>query len=293
VLAVAVLIMLGGQVSAILSNVGSAAGGGSTTGDSATGEAPPEAPAATDSDGHIADLAAAPPELLIIRTGSLELEVTDLAAAVTDARRHVAAAGGYVSASDETAAGEEARASAVYRIPADRWDAAVAAIRGVALAVRHAAVQTEAVTAEVVDLGARIANLRASEAALQAIMVEATTIPNVLEVQEELTAVRGEIERLVAQKETLEERAAFGTLTVAFRLPVPPAVEVVQRDWDPASDVDASVGTLVRIFQRGVSFAIWFGIVALPVLLAFAIGGLVAWGAGRLVLRLRARTEAG
>lgn len=283
VLAVAVLLMLGGQVSTVLSNVGSAVGGGPASGDAATGEAPPEAPAATGSDGHIADAAAAPPELLIIRTGSLELEVTDLPAAVAAARRHVAAAGGYVSASDESAAGEAARASIVYRIPADRWDAAVAAIRGVADEVRHAAVQTEAVTAQVVDLGARIANLRASEAALQSIMLQATTIPSVLDVQEELTAVRGEIERLVAQKESLEERAAYGTLTVEFHLPATPVVEEVQRGWDPAADVDRASGSLIGLGQFLASIGIWVGIVGLPIVLAGLLGAAIAWRLFRLV----------
>jgi hypothetical protein len=280
-----VLTFLGGLVSPILSSVGNSLPsgnfGGSTEGPA--GEvADPDRPAATDSDGHIADAAAAPPELLIIRTGSLELEVTDLPAAVAEARRHVAAAGGYVSASDESAAGEEARASVVYRIPADRWDAAVAAIRGVAEEVRHAAVQTEAVSAQVIDLGARIANLRASEAALQAIMVQATTIPSVLEVQEELTAIRGEIERLVAQKESLEERAAFGTLTVEFRLPATPAIEEVQRGWDPASDVDRAAGSLIGLGQALASIGIWVGIVCLPILLAFLLIAAVAWRVFRL-----------
>ncbi|HET9457061.1 MAG TPA: DUF4349 domain-containing protein, partial [Candidatus Limnocylindrales bacterium] len=167
--------------------------------------------------------------------------------------------------------------------PADRWDAAVAAIRGVADEVRHAAVQTEAVTAEVVDLGARIANLRASEAALQSIMVQATTIPSVLEVQEELTAVRGEIERLVAQKESLEERAAYGTLTVEFRLPATPVVEEVRRGWDPAADVDQATGSLIGLGQTLATIGIWVGIVGLPILLAFALSAAVAWRLFRLV----------
>ena len=55
---------------------------------------------------------------------------------------------------------------------------------------RHLQVQTQAVTGQVVDLGARITNLRATEAALQAIMIQATKIPDVLEVQGKLTEVR-------------------------------------------------------------------------------------------------------
>ena len=163
------------------------------------------------------------------------------------------AVGGYVSASDETAADERASASAVYRIPADRWDEALEGIRGLASEVRGQQVETEAVTAQVVDLGARITNLRASEAALQAIMSQATKIADVLAVQAELTTVRGEIERLVAEKALLEERAAYGTLTVVFSLPLTPATEEVRRGWDPATDADRATGTLIGVGQAAVS----------------------------------------
>jgi hypothetical protein len=286
VMLVAVLVLLGGQTSTILSAVGAsipsgdggASGGGSTRvpgGDGSGGDA-------TEPGGdEIADAAAAPPELLIIRTGSLELEVGDLPAAVDEARRQVAAAGGYIDSSEESAAGGEAGASVVYRVPADHWDATVAAIRGVATEVRHATVHTEAVTEQVVDLGARIANLRTTEAALQEIMNQATKIPEVLEVQAELTGVRGEIEQLDAHKENLENRAAYGSLAVTFRLPATPVTQEVQQGWDPATDVDRATGLLIGLGQTLTTAGIWLAIVGLPMFVAIV----VVWRAVRLVSR--------
>ena len=249
---------------------------------------------AVDEGKQIADAAgaAAPPELLIIRTGQLEIEVTDLATAVATARTRVLAVGGYVSASDETAADGQANASAVYRVPADRWDEALDGIRGLASQVRAQQVETEAVTAQVVDLGARITNLRASEAALQGIMGQATKISDVLAVQTELTTVRGEIERLVAEKTLLEERAAYGTLTVVFSLPATPAIEEVRRGWDPATDADRATGTLISLGQAAASGAIWLGIVGLPLAIVGMILVFLAWRIGRLVTR-RAAAETG
>jgi hypothetical protein len=75
-------------------------------------------------------------ELLIIRTGELTIEVGDLDAAVAQARARVVAAGGFVSGSDRTAEGETAAASASFRIPADRWDDALAAVQALATATR-------------------------------------------------------------------------------------------------------------------------------------------------------------
>lgn len=269
------LFVFGGQTSQILSTVGNSVGT-----DTGADEDP-----AVDEGKEVADAGAAPPELLIIRTGKLEIEVGDLGIAVAKARTRVLAVGGYISASDESSSGDGATATAVYRVPADRWDEALEGIRGLAARVRQLQVETEAVTSQVVDLGARIANLRASEAALQKIMAQATKISDVLAVQGELTKVREEIERLVAEKALLEERAAFGTLTVTFNLPLTPAVEEVRRGWDPATDADRATGTLIGIGQTAASIAIWLGIVGLPLAIVGLIAVAIAWRLGRFVTR--------
>jgi hypothetical protein len=94
------LVFSGGQTSSILSNVGSAIGA-PEEGESAADPVP-----ADDGGGQVADAdAARPPDLLIIRTGKLELEVGDLGAAVAGARTRVLAVGGYVSSSDESSSG--------------------------------------------------------------------------------------------------------------------------------------------------------------------------------------------
>jgi Domain of unknown function (DUF4349) len=162
-------------------------------------------------------------------------------------------------------------------------------VRGVAGETRHLQVQTQAVTGQVVDLGARITNLRATEAALQAIMNQATKIPDVLEVQGKLTDVRGEIERLSAEKAHLEEQSAFGTLTVTFVLPAPPAVEEVKAGWDPAADADAAAGTLIKLGQRATSFGIWVAIVGLPLAFVLLAGIALLLVARRVIGRSQAR----
>jgi hypothetical protein len=269
----------GGQTSTILSTVGAAipdkpgnvGSGVDTTDDQGSGAG------ASNGGPAVADAAGGPPTLLIVRTGTLELEVTSLAPTVASAGNIVTAAGGYVSGSDESAAADDASASVVYRIPATAWDRTLAGIRGLASVVRHQQVTTEEVTGQVVDLGAHIANLRATEAALQAIMARATRISDVLDVQKQLTETRGEIERLVADKTQLEGRAAYGSLTVTFNLPAPAAVTTAAKGWDPATDVDRATGKLIAIGQSATSLGIFLAIVGLPLLIGGAAIVLVAW----------------
>ncbi len=218
---------------------------------------------------------------LIVRTGQLNLEVKVLDDALAAADQAVTAAGGYVSASQRQGDDENAGAMVTYRIPVERWDATLAALRKVGVKVLSEQTGSEEVTSQVVDLGARLTNLRATESALQAIMVKATRIPDILEVQSQLTGIRGEIEQLTAQKQSLEESAAMATLTVGFSLPPTVAVTQVQEGWDPAREVDQAAATLVGLGQGVANAAIWFAIVLLP--LALVLGILV--GAAWLVAR--------
>ena len=142
--------------------------------------------------------------------------------------------------------------------------------------------QTQAVevTTAVVDLDARIENLRVTERSLQAIMAQATKIPDILEVQSQLTTVRGEIEQLTAERDHLHDQASYGTLTVGWSMPVV-AVTTVQGAWDPAAIVDEALAQLVQLGQSVLTAGIWLAIVGLPLLLV----GLVIFGLVLLVAR--------
>jgi hypothetical protein len=223
---------------------------------------------------------------LIVRTGQLTLEVAVLDDAVAAAEKAVVAAGGYVAASQRQGDGESASATVTFRVPADRWEATLAALRAVGTKVLAEQTASEEVTSQVVDLGARIVNLRATETALQAIMAKATKIPDILEVQAQLTTVRQEIEQLTAQKLSLEKQAALATLTVGFSLPPVVAVTQVQEGWDPASEVDRAAATLVGLAQGVAGALIWATIVLLPLALVLGVAIGIAWLVAR---RLRPR----
>jgi hypothetical protein len=284
VLGLAALAMLGSQVSGILSTVGASVGGpygpGPVVQDDA-GEEPGngEGSENDDSDGSDAgdgssngvvpgDIVTALPrdELLIIKTGNLTLEVDAIDAAVSAAAGRIDALGGYVSGSDRSGTGREAVATVRFRVPAEQWDAAMAAMHDLASEVLLEHSTTEDVTSRVVDLEARIRNLRVTEQALQAIMDKASVIKDVLTVQAELTVTRGRIEQLTAEQASLEEQAAYSTLAVAFVLEPPPILVEQQAGFDPATEVDAASARLVGILQDVATAGIWFGIVWLPVL---------------------------
>ena len=236
-------------------------------------------------------VAQVPSDALIIKTGSLDLRVADLNAVLAQASARITGLGGYASASQRQGDAENASATVTYRIPADRWDEALAALRGLADKVLDESTQTADVTGQVVDLGARISNLQASEQALRAIMARATEIKDVLTVQTELTNVRGQIEQLAAEKKHLEEQAAFSTLAVSYVLKPDPVV-TAQQGFDPTNEIEHASGSLVEVLQALATAGIWLAIVWLPILVGVAIVAVICVAIGRRLLALLPRRPA-
>lgn len=244
--------------------------------------APSAAPAAPDGDGQVpGDGVGAPiDDARIVRTGTIDLQVKDVPSALQTARDGIRAMGGYIGASNTFEQDDQPVATITYRIPVDRWEDALDLLRGLnGQTTKVVSEQTQAVevTGAIVDIEARIRNLRASEAALQQIAEQAVRVSDVLEVQNQLTQVRGEIESMTAQLTDLEDRADYATLTASFQVPIV-AVDVATKDWDPKAVVDEAAASLVDVLQALTTAGIWFAIVWLPILLVLgAIVLLATW----------------
>jgi len=228
--------------------------------------------AGTDGSGPIGGRDAAAPrdDALIVRTAQLGLQVEDVDGALAKAQQAIGGLGGYIGASTRSLQDDHPVASVTYRVPVERWDEALVALRGLATEVLTEQTDAMEVTAQAVDLDARIKNLRATEAALQGVLEKAVKIPDILEVQAQLSQVREQIEQLVAQRVALGDRAALGTIQVAYGTEVI-AVTQVTESWDPAAEIDQATAALVDILQTIASAGIWFAIVWLPVLFVLAM----------------------
>jgi hypothetical protein len=208
---------------------------------------------------------------LIVKTGTMTIQTDDVGAALLKARADVIRLGGYISSSEQSRSGDDRiTASVTYRFPSDRWEGVLDALkeRG---ELKDEKTDSLEVTGQVVDLDARIANLRATERALQAIMQKATRIPEILEVQNQLTQVQGEIEGLAAQVARLRDQAALSTLTVIFQTPPAPVVKETSKGWSAGVEFDRAVALLLSIGQGLVTVGIWLAIVVLPLAVGFGL----------------------
>jgi len=254
-------------------------GGGSTSSGSTGGNQPGNGSGSGSNVGNDGDQVAVLNDAKIVRTGSLELQVQDVTKALTAARDAISSLGGYIGASQQQRTDGKTIASVTYRIPVARWDDALAALHGLGTLIDEKT-DAQEVTSQIVDLDARIRNLKASEVALVGYAEKAPKVSDLLEIQSRLTDTRGEIERLTAQQTNLENTAALATLTVTFGTEVV-AVTQVAEQWNPAAEVDRASATLIGIGQAIVSLAIVVAIVWVPIL---AVLGVLAI-AGILIAR--------
>jgi hypothetical protein len=151
----------------------------------------------------------------VIRSGTLEIIVTDPLRAAEQLRDLATHFSGFVVSSNVNGSEEGARSAQVtMRIPAERLDEARAQVRTtIAKAVEEDTIEARDVTREYVDQEAKLRNLRAEEAQYLAILKRATAVKDVLEVSSKLADVRGRTDELEADLRFLRHQVEMSLLT--------------------------------------------------------------------------------
>ena len=163
----------------------------------------------------------------IEQTGSLGLTVGrgNLSRTVSELTNLATAYGGFVANSQTqsgAATGSTPSGSVTLQVPVDSF--ATVLTRAEALG-KTSGLTTKAtdVTGQYVDLQSRITALQASRQQYLTILAKATTVGDVLSVQEQLDTIQSQIEQLQGQLQVLTSETSFSTLTVTVseRTPSP------------------------------------------------------------------------
>lgn len=246
--------------------------------------AKPPARAAAD----MKSVAAAP--RMIVRTADVRIVVGDTSKAVAAVTKSIEGAGGYVSGSSIWREGELLRAKLTLRVPADKLTAALASIRGLSKRVENETVSSEDVTQEYVDLESQLRNLEATEVELRELLTSVRQntkrAADVLEVHEQLTAIRGQIEQTKGRMRYLSQTSSMSTISLDIT-PDAIAAPVVQPGWQPLVVVKDASRALVGAMQGLVNAIIWIVIYILPIVAILVFFVWLLWKAIR-----RARTKA-
>jgi len=244
---------------------------------------------------------AARPEDQIIKIGSISIQVGNLDDSIARATDQIHAIGGLLAGSDRTVTSAEDLASVTYRLPVAQFETALSVMRKLGTKVLSEHTESTQVGGQIVDLTARIANLRASEKAIQAIMAKANTIGDVLTVQQRLADVQGQIEELSGQLNGLTDQAAFSTLTVIFEVPIlstpspspsptpSPVPTATPIPWSAGDQAGQATGALSEVGKSTATILIWLVILILPITLVLVLLLVLLGGVARIVDPFRKR----
>jgi len=152
---------------------------------------------------------------MIVRTVQLTIAVKDFAKTRSTVDEILKRHKGYIGQSNVSSPVDSGPVlEATLRVPSDRLEAAMAELK--ALGRLDSESQSgDDVTQQYVDVEARLANARNSEQRLTDLLRERTgKLVDVLAVEKEIERVRGEIERMEAERKNLANSVDFATLNV-------------------------------------------------------------------------------
>lgn len=243
-------------------------GGGSVA--AASVEAPLEAASEGDMGFGIRPAAYTPQKAqpMLIRTGRLRVRVEDVSKAHDDVTRIAQEAHGYVASTQFTSEYGPASATITLRLPSEGLDSAIERISALGKLLNKE-LGTEEVTEEYVDLTSRKRNLEREEERLLELLKRAGKMSDLLQVEQYLGSIRGQIEQISGRMRYLENRVALSTLTVVLQGPEP-TPSAAGPVWT-ARDEFRQAARSLRDMGRGLAtMGIWIGVLTpvwLPLLL--------------------------
>ena len=205
----------------------------------------------------------------IISTGGITLEVQQTKDAVEAVREIAAKLGGYVESQTVSSSYGES-ASLALRVPAARFDEAFAQLGGIGKVLDENRSSSD-VTAQHVDLQARVEALEASIERLTELMSGAASTGELIEAESALTQRQAELDGLQAQLTSLEGQIGEATIWVSL------TTERVLPAGGPSNFWEGLLAGLNSITVAGAGLLVVLGVLLPWLVIAGVVAFAIVW----------------
>jgi hypothetical protein len=214
----------------------------------------------------------------VILRASMTLVVRDSAATLRQVREYVETKRGFVESTDLRDSDAGPTGTMTLRVPQESLEAALEKLRSMASGpgekVESEQQSREDVTRQVVDVDARLRNLRRAETQLLELLSEVrrsrARAEDVLQVYEAVVQKREQIETLQAQRDALSEQIALATIVLTI-VPLPQAVPVGAEPWRPSVVASRALAALLGAIRGLGNVLIWLALLWIPLLVIAAL----------------------
>ncbi|MFA6024249.1 MAG: DUF4349 domain-containing protein [Candidatus Gracilibacteria bacterium] len=210
-------------------------------------------------------------EQKVIKTGSLALHMESVQDGVAAIQSNVKLWGGEVSASNVNRYENAYVANMTVKVPSAQFDTALAGLKALAVYVDSESTNASNVTEAYMDLEARLSNAKEAEVQYLAILDRATTVEEILQVTDYLSAVRYEIESIEGQLKYYDSTVDYST--IELYLTEDESVQAVQETWRPLSTLREALSNWAVFLQDLADSAIYLLIFGWPLILV----GIALW----------------
>lgn len=250
--------------------VGCAGGEGPSGGQTSAESAPIDGMAEKAAASTSPTATAAAARRQIIRRGSIQVQVEDIATTEGKAAAWVKQSGGFVEATQSSDLNSvRASMNMTLRVPVQKFETALTEFGGYGTLVSKG-ISSEDVTTQLVDLQARLKVMREQEAVLVGFLRQSKTLKDSISVNTELSRVRQEIESMDAVRRSQQELASLSTIELSIvssaRMTTrPESSRWAQDAWTASCDALVEVGRALGTIAIGllVFMPIWGPVVGL------------------------------
>lgn len=208
----------------------------------------------------------------VIKNGDMSLKVDNVDKALEEITGVARNNGGEVFSSNVYQNGKNIKTGyATVKVPVANFEKTYNELKKVATLVVRESTSGMDVTDQYVDLEAQLKNKQAEEQAFQKIMDQAQKIDDILAVQQQLSRVRGEIERLQGRLKLMNSQT--DNATISINLSEDAEIAITDR-WRPGQVAKEAINTLVKKVQNFIDFVIELVVTIIPVLVLY---GLLVW----------------